>query len=131
MRETKKWFTQAEEDLKAAKDSLKSGHYNWACFQAQQSAEKTLKFFLYSQGYTSIITHSIKELVRECKKIEKGFSEVESYARHLDMFYIPTRYPNGLAGELAPAEFYEMEDAEQCISYAELISESVKRSSKR
>ena len=131
MRETKKWFTQAEEDLKAAKDSLKSGHYNWACFQAQQSAEKTLKFFLYSHGYTSIITHSIKELVRECKKIEKGFSEVESYARHLDMFYIPTRYPNGLAGELAPAEFYEMEDAEQCISYAELISESVKRSSKR
>ena len=131
MRETKKWHTQAEEDLKAAKDSLKSGHYNWACFQAQQSAEKTLKFFLYSHGYTSIITHSIKELVRECKKIEKGFSEVESYARHLDMFYIPTRYPDGLAGELAPAEFYEMEDAEQCISYAELISESVKRSSKR
>jgi len=131
MRETKKWRTQAEEDLKAAKDSLKSGHYNWACFQAQQSAEKSLKFFLYSQGYTSIITHSIKELVRECKKIEKGFSEVESYARHLDMFYIPTRYPDGLAGELAPAEFYEMEDAEQCISYAELISESVERSSKR
>lgn len=131
MRETKKWLTQAEEDLKAAKDSLKSGHYNWACFQAQQSAEKILKFFLYSHGYTSIITHSIKELVRECKKIEKGFSEVESYARHLDMFYIPTRYPNGLAGELAPAEFYEIEDAEQCISYAELISESVKRSSTR
>jgi HEPN domain-containing protein len=131
MRETRKWRTQAEEDLRAAKDSLKSGHYNWACFQAQQSAEKTLKFFLYSQGYTSIITHSIKELVRECKKIEKGFSEVESYARHLDMFYIPTRYPDGLAGELAPAEFYEMEDAERCISYAELILESVKRSSKK
>ncbi len=131
MRETEKWYTQAEEDLKAAKDSLKSGHYNWACFQAQQSAEKTLKFFLYSHGYTSIITHSIKELVRECKKIEKGFSEVESYARHLDMFYIPTRYPDGLAGELSPAEFYEMEDAERCISYAELISESMKRSSKR
>jgi len=131
MRETKKWLTQAEEDLKAAKDSLKSGHYNWACFQAQQSAEKILKFFLYSQGCTSIITHSIKELVRECKKIEKGFSEVESYARHRDMFYIPTRYPDGLAGELAPAEFYEAEDAEQCISYAELISESVKRSSKK
>ena len=44
--------------------------------------------------------------------------------------HIPTRYPNGLAAELAPAEFYETEDAEQCISYAELISESVKRSSK-
>jgi len=131
MRETKKWLVQAEEDLKAAKDSLKSRHYDWACFQAQQSAEKALRFFLYSQGYTSIITHSIKELVRECKKSENGFSEVESYARRLDMFYIPTRYPDGLAGELAPAEFYELEDAEQCISYAELILESVKRFSKR
>jgi len=30
----------------------------------------------------------------------------------MDMFYIPTRYPNGLAGESTPAEFYEMEDAE-------------------
>lgn len=127
MREIKKWLIQAEEDLKAAKDSLNSAHYDWACFQAQQSGEKALKFFLYSRGYTSIITHSLKELVRESKKCEKGFYEIESYARYLDMFYIPTRYPDGLAGELAPTEFYEAEDAEKCINYAESILESVKR----
>ena len=78
-----------------------------------------------------LITHSLKELVRECKKLEKGFSEIESYARHLDMFYIPTRYPNSLAGDLAPAEFYEKEDAEKCINYAELILESVKKFSRK
>lgn len=131
MRALRKWLTQAEENLKAAKDSLKDEHYDWVCFQAQQSAEKALKFFLYSRGYTSIITHSLKELVRECKKLEKEFSEIESYARYLDMFYIPTRYPNGLAGELAPAEFYEEEDAEKCINYAESILGSVKRLSKK
>lgn len=131
MREIRKWLTQAEEDLKAAKDSLKDEHYDWVCFQAQQSAEKALKFFLYSHGYTSIITHSLKELVRECKKLEKDFSKIESPARYLDMFYIPTRYPNGLAGDLAPAEFYEEEDAEKCINYAESILESVKRLSKK
>ena len=131
MRELRKWLTQAEEDLKAAKDSLKDEHYDWVCFQAQQSAEKALKFFLYSRGYTSIITHSLKELVRECKKLEKNFSKIESYARYLDMFYIPTRYPNGLAGDLAPAEFYEEEDAEKCINYAESILESVKKLSKK
>ena len=49
------------------------------------------QFFLYSQGYTSITTHSIKELASKCKKIEKGFSEVESYVSHPYMFYIPTR----------------------------------------
>ena len=47
------------------------------------------------------------------------------------MFYIPTQYPNSLAGDLAPAEFYEREDAEKCINYAELILESVKKFSKK
>ena len=50
MREVRKWIAQAEADLKAAEDSLKSGHYDWACFQSQQSAEKGLKAFLYSRG---------------------------------------------------------------------------------
>jgi HEPN domain-containing protein len=127
MREIKKWTVQAEADLKAAKDSLKGGHYDWACFQSQQSAEKALKGFLYSRGYTSIITHSLKELVRECKRIEEEFSALESKARHLDTFYIPTRYPNGLAGELSPSEFYEREDAEKCVSYAESILKDAKR----
>lgn len=127
MRGVKKWMVQAEADLKAAKDSLKDGHYDWACFQSQQSAEKALKDFLYENGYTSIITHALKELVGACKKIETKFSAIESPARHLDMFYIPTRYPNGLAGELAPSEFYEREDAERCVSYAELILEDVKK----
>jgi HEPN domain-containing protein len=121
VREVRKWIVQAEADLKAAEDSLKSGHYDWACFQSQQSAEKGLKAFLYSRGYTSVITHSLKELVRECEKAEKEFSELKRQARQLDAFYIPTRYPNGLAGNLSPSEFYEKEDAETCINYAGLI----------
>jgi len=43
------------------------------------------------------------------------------------MFYIATRYPNGLVGELAPSEFYEKEDAEKCINCAELILKKVKK----
>jgi HEPN domain-containing protein len=42
------------------------------------------------------------------------------------MFYIPTRYPDGLAGDLAPTEFYEKEDAQKCISSAESILNTVK-----
>ena len=33
--------------------------------------------------------------------------------------------------DLALAEFYEREDAEKCINYAELILESVKKFSKK
>ncbi len=123
---TIKWLKQAEADLKAAKDSLKDSNYEWSCFQAQQSGEKALKSYLYEKGYTSIVTHSLKELLRECSRLEPSFNRFSKDARTLDMFYIPTRYPNGLGGNLAPTEFYEREDAEKCISSAELILNTAK-----
>ena len=121
-----KWLRQALSDLEAARDSLNANHYEWSCFQAQQSAEKALKSFLYSRGYTSILTHSLTELVREANKLEPRFHTVEKPARRLDTFYIPTRYPNGLAGELTPSEFYCREDAEQCLNFAESILKIVR-----
>lgn len=123
---TIKWLKQAEADLKAAKVSLDSGHYEWSCFQSQHSGEKALKAFLYEKGYTSIITHSLKELIKECLKRDKSFKVLSTHARTLDMFYIPTRYPNGLSGDLAPSEFYEREDAEGCINSAQSILKKVK-----
>jgi HEPN domain-containing protein len=127
LKEAKRWLRQADRDLEAAKHSLQVGDFEWSCFQSQQSGEKALKAYLYSKGYTSIITHSLKELARECANLEKDFSELSRDARHLDMFYIPTRYPNGLAGELAPADFYEKEDAVLCLSCAESILSKVKK----
>ena len=45
------WLEQAESDLSAAGNSLTSGNYDWALFQAQQAAEKALKsFFLKKTG---------------------------------------------------------------------------------
>jgi len=40
------WLAQAKRDLKAARDSLSSGNYEWTAFQAQQAAEKALKALL-------------------------------------------------------------------------------------
>lgn len=42
------WIDQAEGDLEHAKHDLKSGFYDWACFSAQQSAEKAVKAALKS-----------------------------------------------------------------------------------
>jgi HEPN domain-containing protein len=122
-----RWFRQAEADLNAAKNSMKSKNYDWSCFQSQQAAEKAIKAFLYKKGYTSIITHSLRELIIEAEKKEKKFSDIKEPAKFLDMFYIPTRYPNGLAGNLAPFEFYEEGDANKCIDYAESILILVKK----
>lgn len=127
IKEAEKWLRQGEADLKASRDSLNDGNYEWSCFQSQQSAEKSLKSFLYSKGYTSIMTHSLKELSMECEKIDPNLSKIKDAAHQLDMYYIPTRYPNGLAGDIAPVDFYEKGDAEKCISYAELILINVKK----
>ena len=124
---SRRWLKQGEADFKASKDSLNAENYEWSCFQSQQCGEKALKAYLYENGFTSIITHSLKELLRECAKIERNFNKYSKEARNLDTYYIPTRYPNGLAGNLAPTEFYEREDAETCLNYAGLILETVKK----
>jgi HEPN domain-containing protein len=41
-------------------------------------------------------------------------------ARALDKLYIPTRYPNGLAGG-APTDFYTRAEAERAIADAEAV----------
>lgn len=121
-----RWLKQAEADFDAAQDSVKSSHFEWACFQAQQTAEKALKAFLHSQGLRALITNSIAELLVEAQKYA-SFDIPSQYAKTLDSFYIPTRYPNGLPGTSFPAHYYSEEDAELCINYAELILKSVKK----
>jgi len=125
--EAKRWLHQAQADLEAAKDSLKDGHYEWSCFQAQQSAEKSLKAYLYNLGYTSVMSHSIRMLVKEAIQKQKGFSQCEEASRALDNYYISTRYPNGLDAKSAPTDYYDKEDADQCLKYATLILSTVKK----
>jgi len=125
--EVQRWLRQAEKDLESARDSRTARHYEWACFQSQQVAEKALKAFLYSKGLRAILTHSIRDLVLDCSKFNKDFGNLVSQGKVLDSYYIPTRYPDGLVGNEIPSEYYSQEDASQCISYAELILKTVKR----
>jgi HEPN domain-containing protein len=125
--EEQRWLRQAEKDLESAGDSSKAEHYEWACFQSQQAAEKGLKAFLYSKGLRAILTHSIRELVLECSKYETDFSDFLSQGKALDTYYIPTRYPNGLVGNEIPAQYYSEEDASQCINYAGSMLRTVRR----
>ncbi|KAF1078007.1 HEPN domain-containing protein [Methanogenium sp. MK-MG] len=47
--------------------------------------------------------------------------ELKKEARVLDAVYITTRYPDSIVGDLTPSEYFELEDAEECIRCAELI----------
>ena len=124
--EEQRWLRQAEKDLESARDSSKAGHYEWSCFQAQQAAEKSLKALLYSKGLRAVLTHSIRDLLLDCSRYEKDFSNLLSQGKVLDTYYIATRYPDSLVGNEIPAQYYSEEDASQCINYAELILRTVK-----
>jgi HEPN domain-containing protein len=115
------WLQQAEADLCAATDSASAAHYEWSCFQAQQAGEKALKAWLYARGRTSIITHSLRRLVRECETIDATFAALDDDARLLDQYYIPTRYPNGLDEDTAPTAYFDQKDADRCLQSARSI----------
>ena len=115
--EAKRWFFQALRDLKAARDSVKAGNYEWASFQAQQSAEKAVKALLYGLGIGAW-GHSLVELLGLLKSEDVG--EIIVYARELDRHYIPSRYPNSYESGY-PGMYYDKETAERAVQYCEAI----------
>ncbi|HDI31471.1 MAG TPA: HEPN domain-containing protein [Thermofilum sp.] len=126
--EAKRWFKQSLRDIKAAKDSFSSGNFEWACFQAQQAAEKAVKALHYALGRSSW-GHSILELLNSLSdliNIERFLPK----ARELDRHYIPSRYPNAFESGY-PALYYDSETAERAVKYANDIIEWVKGELKR
>ncbi len=116
MRRHSDWLAQAKKDLKAAKDSCTSKHYEWTCFQAQQAAEKAMKALLLFNNQ-DVWGHSITQLVLRGKDTFPKLESLVSKARELDRHYIQPRDPNGFVSG-HPAEYYDEDVAERCINYA-------------
>lgn len=102
-------------------------------YLCQQSAEKGLKSFLYLHHEDQIFTHSIAVLLHYASEIDEAF-EVVADAKRLDDYYIPTRYPNGLPGEIPARYFDDHEEAEEALAWSEqvvaLVAERVERNVK-
>ena len=79
---------QALRDLDASTSSLKSGYYEWSCFQAHQAAEKAVKALLHAYG-KSAWGYSIVELLDYLKNSVEIPSDLYVCARELDRHYIP------------------------------------------
>ena len=120
------WFRQAEADLAQARDSHRDAHYEWSCFAAQQAAEKAAKGAHEALGQEAW-GHVVTELLEALRPRASGIDDhLLDRARALDKLYIPTRYPNGLAGG-APADFYTRAEAERAIADAEVVLEICRR----
>ncbi|MGB4051618.1 MAG: HEPN domain-containing protein [Methanoculleus bourgensis] len=64
---------------------------------------------------------------REVGAFEPSLLELKGGAKVLDSAYITTRYPGSIAGNLTPSEYYDREDAGECIEYADSICSAARQ----
>jgi HEPN domain-containing protein len=113
------WLRQAERDLGLARAARASGHHEWACFAAQQAAEKAVKG-LFQHLHLEAWGHVVHQLLELLPDDGRAPADLVERARRLDRHYIPTRYPNGFdAG--APGDFYTDRDAAEAIDDGEAV----------
>lgn len=119
MERSRDWWVQAQADLRHAQNARASSSFEWACFAAQQAAEKAVKAVFEKRrqkAWEPTLTHLLQALAEQLA-IPEGLLE---YAKILDKHYILTRYPNGLA-QGAPTEFYTRQEADDAIRYSQAI----------
>jgi len=103
--EARRWLDQAREDLKWVGVLTEAGGHHVACFLAQQVAEKAIKAFLYAQGESPVLGHSVAALAQKAAQYSSEIAQKSRSWAILDSYYIPTRYPNGLPDSI-PAYVY-------------------------
>ena len=123
-REVLNWIFEARADLRHAESSLEIGHYNWACFAAQQAAEKALK---------ALAMHLLGELPRghdlvRLYRLVRGHVRLtlnEDALARLTMYYTQARYPN--AGLETPSEEISRAQAEEAVATARGVVDEVSK----
>ena len=115
------WMRQALRDLAHAERSLEMGDYEWACFAAQQAAEKAVKA-LYESRNMEVWGHSVSRMLESLPGGLRPNGDLIDKAKELDRHYIPTRYPN-FHSEGAPLDYYTKSDAERAVKYAREVIE--------
>jgi HEPN domain-containing protein len=121
-----RWLTQAEEEFKDATNLMKAGRYYLALFLCQQSAEKALKAFVYLKEEEPIFSHSVAVLLKLAASLDREFKSL-SDAKRLDDYYIPTRYPNGLPGEIPSRYYDDEEEVKKALGWSSSLIKLVKK----
>ena len=111
-KEALRWYLQGTRDARTAGRNAANGDFEVACFLYQQAAEKILKSFLYLNGENPVLGHSTLKLAERAATYETGFQKVLDPCRDLDVFYLATRYPNGIP-DGAPFEYFRLQHAEK------------------
>lgn len=110
------WLDQAQGDLAHAHSDLEGRFYDWACFSAQQAAEKGVKAVLQRAGGDAW-GHSVADLLEIVGQSHAVAEELLNAALELDKAYIPARYPDALPSG-SPRRRYTRNEAERMVAHA-------------
>ena len=113
------WMDQAKGDLAHAKADLKGEFYDWACFSAQQAAEKAAKAVLQKM-HAEAWGHSVADLLYELAQSQAVTEELIEAALELDKAYIAARYPNAHPSG-CPRRRYTSAEAQRMVTHADKI----------
>ncbi len=115
--EALRWLAAAREDLAYARHAASGGHHAPACFHSQQAAEKAVKAVHYLRGARAVIGHTVRALIQSLDPRSAALETWLDAARELDLFYVPTRYPNGL-DEGTPGQAFSAVHSENALGLA-------------
>ncbi len=113
------WIEQARSDLDHARHDVAGTYFEWACFSAQQAAEKAVKAVFQKLG-SEAWGHSVADLLQELGQSQMVPQALTDIALELDKAYIPARYPNAHPTG-SPRRRYTQAEAERMLAHAETI----------
>jgi HEPN domain-containing protein len=93
------WIHYAKSDLITARHMFEDVYpkeTKISAWHSQQCAEKALKSFLVANEIEPPKIHNLDELVKLCRNIDDGFSEIQNDCQKLNPYGAATRYPNEL-----------------------------------
>ena len=117
------WLKQAHNDLALARLAKDNGFMAQACYHASQAAEKALKGALLELGIEPPHTDVLNELVQRLGNTGLNVATLDALPlRGLSRMAIQSRYP---VDTTAPADLFDLTDAEQAIKTAEAVLDLV------
>jgi HEPN domain-containing protein len=113
------WLARAQGDLAHARHDVAAGFYDWACFSAQQAAEKATKAVFQRLG-ADAWGHSVADLLEELRRTIPVPDVLVDAGQDLDRAYIAARYPNAHPSGSPRSRYFRVE-AERLVTHAEAV----------
>jgi HEPN domain-containing protein len=100
------WLRFAEENLAVARRELgyEQPAHHTICFLCHTAAEKYLKGYLISRGWTLKKTHDLLELLELCAEYDPAFGSIVTDGSILNEYSVSGRYPADIAFETFDAD---------------------------